>query len=226
MLRPLLRHVAVRQGRRVAPLELVVVRGGAERRAVEERQLLGKLVQRVAQHRDAVRIKLGHDFDDVHLHGKSLGDLRRVGVVVFDERHVSRAHAVRDERVVVARQVGVGRKVLLGLPGEGTLNKDDGPGGLVRDDVVPFLAEVGVEPRLLVARLGVLETVALYLFGPHLLEFPGREGGVLHLDLLAADDPEERADVGERQGLDDEALVDDGGVVVLHLVRPVVVKFL
>ena len=226
VLRPLLRHVAVRQGRRVAPLELVVVRGGAERRAVEERQLFGKLVQRVAQHRDAVRIKLGHDFDDVHLHGKSLGDLRRVGVVVFDERHVSRAHAVRHERVVVARQVGVGRKMLLGLPGEDALDERDDAGGLIGRDVVPFLAEVGVEPRLFVARLGVLETVALDFFGAHLLELPRREGGVRHLDFLAAYDPEERADVGKRHGFDDEALVDDGGGVVLHLVRPVVVKFL
>ena len=96
---------AVGRGRGAAPLELEVVRRAAERRAVLERELLGKLVQRILQNSDAVNVEFRNDAQNLHRDGKPRADLLRIRVVVFDERHPAGARAVRDERVVVARQV-------------------------------------------------------------------------------------------------------------------------
>ena len=212
---------AVGVGGRVAPLELVFVRGGAERRAVEQRQLLGELVERVAQHRDAVRVEFGHDLDDVHPDGQPLGDLRRVGVVVLDERDVADAGAVRDERVVVARQVGVGGGMLLGLPLEVALHEADRHGRRVGRHVVPLQAEVFVEPQFRVAVLGVFEAPVLHILDLAGFLGPGREGGAGDGGLLAGEDCEERAEFAELELAHGEAVRREDVVVAGDLFHPV-----
>ena len=110
------RERSVGVGRRVLPLELVVVRGIAERRAVEERQALGELVERIGEDGDPVEVQLGFDADDVHRDGKTWVHDRLVGVVVLDERYPTRAEAVGYERVVVLRLVFDRRQDILRLP--------------------------------------------------------------------------------------------------------------
>ena len=220
---PILRHRAVGVRRRVAPLELELLRLGAERRAVEQRQLLGELVQRVAQHRDAVREEFGHDLDHVHLHGQAFRHLRRVGVVVLDERDVADARAVRHERVVVARQVGVGGGVFLGIPGEVALHEADFHGRVGLRGGVPLLAEVFVHPQLRVALLGVFQALV-----PHFLDLvrglgPGRVGGAGDFvgGRLAGVDRQDRAELAELVFADLEAVGRERRRVILDLVQPV-----
>ena len=222
----LLRHCAVRFGCRVAPLELVLVGGGSKRRAVEERQFLGELVERVAQDRDAVRIEFRDDLDDVHLHGETRGDLRRIGVVVLDERDVVCPGAVRDKRIVVACLVRVCGGRLRSLPCELALHVAAAEADvLVLVQLVPLLAEVRVEPELLVFRLRGVAARRAHIVRLVRRLVPLGEGDFRHrVGRLSAHDHHGRAEVCRRKRLYDETILDERRVV-RDLVAPFKVVF-
>ncbi len=162
----------------------------------------------------------------MHLYGQAVGYLRRVWIIVFDERYIPDAHAVGDERIVVAREIRVRGRVFLRFPRERAFHKGDRPRGLVGDYIIPLHVKVGIEPKFLIALLGGGEAALFYLLCAQFIELPLRESEALVFRRLAAYDLQRRAEVAEGNLFNREAIFHLRRGIPLHLVSPSIVELL